>query len=268
MIGPIGVPGAGVEPGVRFLKAGQKLASEAMHRLSTGRRINAAKDAPAGLIAAEHLTAALRALDAESRAVERESSLLATREGVLAEAGETIADLRGLAVRAASTGGVTEAEAQALDAQAAGAVQAIDRAARSAAFAGRSLFDDQLTAELGRTEDAAGRSVSLADIGRGLSFGKDAGLIESVAQAAAGEITTRRGEIGARIANALEPRLRVLQEQSVRLTEARSAIMDADYARESSELFRARSLTDAAGVAVLASREARGRSVDLLRPLG
>lgn len=235
--------------GLRPLQQNQQALSDSMVRLATGNAINRAADDPAGLMAGVNLDAALRTLDAETRSLERETSVQATRDGALSSAGEMLADLKGLAVQAANTGAMSDAEREALDIEAASIVRAIEHTTNAASFAGEKLFDSGISGDVGNVsvEDGGQTSnYSLADIGRGLSLSGDAALIDQIAGQAVGDLATMRGEIGASIAYDLEPRARAIETEAANLSAARSMIMDTDYAGETAEQFRVGALAQAA----------------------
>jgi len=84
--------------------------NEILKRLATGRRINSGKDDPAGLIAATHLEAAIAALDAESRAIQRVNANANIADGHASQLSTMMSDLRGLVVASANSGALSDAE--------------------------------------------------------------------------------------------------------------------------------------------------------------
>ncbi len=244
MLTPIATHSSAAPVALRSLQQNQQALGKSMERLSTGNAINAAKDDPAKLMAGINLDAALRTLDAESRAIQRESSVLATKDAALGAAGEMIADLKGLAVQAANTGAMSDAEREALDIEAASIVRALDLTTSAASFAGEKLFDGSVADDLG-SGDEGGGDYSLADVGNGLSLSNDAELIATIADRAVSDLATMRGEIGATIANDLNHRANAIDTEMTNLAEARSQIMDTDYAKETAALNRAEMLTQA-----------------------
>lgn len=244
MITPIAAQTSAFPVALRSLEQNQQALGKSMERLATGNAINAAADDPAKLMAGINLDAALRSLDAESRAVQRESSVLSTKDAALGAAGEMIADLKGLAVQAANTGAISDAEREALDIEASSIVRALDLTTSSASFAGEKLFNGSLADDLGGGAEGGG-DYSLADVGNGLSLSSDAELIAKIADRAVSEVATMRGEIGATIANDLRHRANAIDTEMTNLADARSMIMDTDYAREAATLNRADLLTQA-----------------------
>lgn len=247
MLSPLGMPDRNLFAGLRPLRENETLRDRAMQRLATGRAINSAADDPAGLIAGLHLDAAIRALGAESRSIQREAGRLSTQDGALAAAGDMVAELQGLAVQAANTGAMSDAERQAVEVESASIVRAIEHTAGGATFGGEKLFDSSMTAELGATEtdDGSGGTATLADVGRTLTLTDNAALVAQIADQASSDIATIRGQIGATIADELQPRSRAIDAATLNLTKAHSRIVDTDYARETAALARAEILGQA-----------------------
>ncbi len=266
MMSPLGLPKPNMFAGLRPLRENESMLQRSMERLATGRMINSGRDDPAGLIAGVHLDAAIRALDAESRAIQREASYLATKDGALSAAADMAAELEGLTVQAADST-LSDAERDALEIEAASIVRAIEHTTGAASFAGEKLFDAPLTGEIGALEiEESGETTSytLADVGRGLSLRDDAETIGQIAGLASSDIATQRGEIGARIANELQPRSRAIDTEMIRLAQAHSVIVDADYARETASLMRAEVLAKASRYLVALESRNTGLALDLL----
>ena len=266
MFTPIGLPKPNLFDGLRPLRENERMLDRTMHRLATGKAINTGKDNPAGLIAGLHLDAALRALDSESRALQREASYLATKDGALAAAGDMLGELKGLSVQAADET-LSDAERRALEIESASIVRAIEHTTGAATFAGEKLFDKPITGELGAMEVEEGGEMverDLADVGRDLNVSDDPALVGQIADQAAGDLATMRGEIGARIANELVPRSRSIDTEMIRLSQARSMIVDADYALETAALMRAETLAQASRYLVALDARNTGLALDLL----
>ncbi|MBK7403735.1 MAG: flagellin [Phycisphaerales bacterium] len=249
MLAPLGTSDRNVFAGLRPLRENESLRDRTMQRLASGRAVNSAAENPAGLIAGLHLDAAIRALDAESRTLQREAGRLATQDGALSAAGDMVSELRALAVQAGNSGAMSDAERQALEVEGASIVRAIEHTAGGATFGGEKLFESALTTDTGavQVDDGSGqqKTYTLADVGRGLSLTANPGLIAQIADQAVSDIATMRGEIGAAIANDIEPRARAIDTEVVNLAQAHSDIVDADYARETATLARAQALGQA-----------------------
>jgi len=112
----------------------------AMERLSTGVRINNAKDDAAGLAITTRMTANIRGISAAIRNANDGISLTQTAEGSLSAIGDNLQRIRELAVQSANTGNSTS-DRSALNAEATQLVAEIDRVASNAAFNGIKLLD-------------------------------------------------------------------------------------------------------------------------------
>jgi flagellin len=114
--------------------------TSAMERLSSGVRINSAKDDAAGLAISTRMTANIRGLAAAIRNANDGISLTQTAEGSLISIGDNLQRIRELAVQSAnSTNNTTDRAA--LNAEAAQLVSEIDRIASNATFNSVKLLD-------------------------------------------------------------------------------------------------------------------------------
>jgi flagellin len=111
-----------------------------MERLSTGIRINNAKDDAAGLAISTRMTANIRGISAAIRNANDGISLTQTAEGSLAAIGDNLQRIRELAVQSANTGN-NSSDRSALNAEASQLVAEIDRVASNTAFNGIKLLD-------------------------------------------------------------------------------------------------------------------------------
>jgi flagellin-like hook-associated protein FlgL len=244
MLPPLGPTGRNIFAGLMPLGENERAGDRVMRRLAAGRML--AEDDPAALVAGLHIDAAIRALESESRTLQRRADLLATREGALAAASDMVSELQALATQAAGST-LSEAERQALEIEAASIVRAIEHTAGGATFAGEKLFNSTLTSGIGETEGLgpSGEPAvhALADVGRSLNIADDPALVQAIAEAAVSDLAEMRGRIGAEIAGDITPRSRAVEAALVNLAKAHSLVVDADYAREAAALMRAEILT-------------------------
>lgn len=112
-----------------------------LNRLSTGLRINAGKDDPAGLIASENLRSEMAGIRQGISNSTRASSVIATAEGALNEVSALLLDLKGLINGSANEGGLALEEIQANQLQIDSAVASINRIANSTSFEGNKLLN-------------------------------------------------------------------------------------------------------------------------------
>ena len=114
--------------------------ASSMERLSTGVRINSAKDDAAGLAISTRMTANIRGLSAAIRNANDGISLTQTAEGSLSAIQDNLQRIRELAVQASNTGN-NNSDRSALNAESAQLIQEINRVADNTAFNGIKLLD-------------------------------------------------------------------------------------------------------------------------------
>ena len=124
----------------------QAAIDSAMQRLSTGSRINNAKDDAAGQAIATRLTAEIQGLEIASRNVADGQSLVDTAEGALQETHTLLLRMREIGVQAAN-GTLSTSDNQALDAEFQQLVKEIDRIAQNTTWAGAALLNGNATGD-------------------------------------------------------------------------------------------------------------------------
>ena len=136
----------------------------AMERLSTGIRINNAKDDAAGLAISTRMTANIRGISAAIRNANDGISLTQTAEGSLTAIGDNLQRVRELAVQSSNTGNSTSDRA-AMNAESSQLIAEIDRVANNSAFNGIKLLDGSFqnqTLQVGAGNDSNDRiSISI-----------------------------------------------------------------------------------------------------------
>lgn len=212
----------------------------ALRRLATGRRINAGRDDPAGLISATELDARIAALEAESRSIERAQANANVVDGNLSQLSGMMSELRGLMVSSANTGAMSDDELAANQLQVDSLVGSIQRFTEDAigSLDGISLPDgnDALADSL---RGAAYAVSSLTSSGENHLASGNFEAAEEALTTAATAVAEARGLVGAYQKDTLETRGRSLAVEQENLLAAHSQIMDADYAQETSNLARA-----------------------------
>ena len=118
---------------------GLKLSS-AMERLSSGVRINSARDDAAGLAISTRMTAEIRGISAAIRNANDGISLTQTAEGGLQQIGDNLQRIRELAVQSANTGN-SSSDRNAMHNEASQLISEIDRVAANSKFNGTALLD-------------------------------------------------------------------------------------------------------------------------------
>ncbi|HWV13785.1 MAG TPA: flagellin [Cellvibrio sp.] len=115
----------------------------ATERLSSGQRINSAKDDAAGLAISNRMTSQVRGLDQAVRNANDGVSLIQTAEGALQETTNILQRMRELSIQAAN-GIYSNADRKTLDAEVQQLIAELDRIATSTAFNGQKLLDGSL----------------------------------------------------------------------------------------------------------------------------
>ena len=124
----------------RNLNSSQNALQTSLQRLSSGLRINSAKDDAAGLAIAERFTSQIRGLDQAVRNANDGISLAQTAEGALAESGNILQRIRELSVQSANATN-SASDRQALQSEVSQLVSELDRIASSTEFNGQKLLD-------------------------------------------------------------------------------------------------------------------------------
>lgn len=115
----------------------------ATERLSSGQRVNSAKDDAAGLAIANRMSSQVRGLDQAVRNANDGVSLIQTAEGALQESTNILQRMRELAVQA-SNGIYSDADRSTLNAESKQLKAELDRIASSTSFNGQNLLDGSL----------------------------------------------------------------------------------------------------------------------------
>lgn len=110
-------------------------------RLSTGKRINSAKDDPAGFIATEMAKSENASIRANLKTTRQYGSKLAVLDSYLASLGNLLIDIKGSVVEGANSGALSEEERNALQSQIDYALDSIDRIVRTASYQGEKLLE-------------------------------------------------------------------------------------------------------------------------------
>src|SRR3954470_4323180 len=137
--------------------------STSMARLSSGLRINSAKDDAAGLAISERFTSQIRGLNQAARNANDGISLAQTAEGALGEVGNNLQRIRELAVQSANATN-SASDRAALQSEASQLVSEINRVATQTEFNGLKLLDGSFTSQAFQVGANAGQTISVASI--------------------------------------------------------------------------------------------------------
>ena len=236
--------------------------NQAMERLSSGKRINGAKDDAAGMTVVTRMKAQITSLNQAVRNANDAISMISTYDGAADEIETILIRMRELATLA-QNGTYTSTDTANADAEYQQLEAEIDRIQSKTKFngtldiasgAGAQTYSFQIGFASNDT-----LAVGLDSLQASALFNAAVGAITSIASAATevtnidtalNRLNAGRAEAGAHI-NGLEHTLSNLMNVVQRTEEARSRIEDADFATESAALARANVLTQA-GSAMLA----------------
>ena len=181
----------------RNLGGSQELLKTSLERLSTGLRINSAKDDAAGLAISERFTAQIKGLNQGVRNANDGISLAQTAEGALGEVTNNLQRIRELAVQASNATN-TAADRTALQNEVSALVSEIDRVAQQTTFNGTKLLDGGFSGAVFQIGANAGDSITIDSISNttGAKLGSET-TYSLVATAATNAISSFATEIAA-----------------------------------------------------------------------
>ena len=236
--------------------------STAMERLSSGLRINSAKDDAAGLAISQRMTAQIKGMDQAVRNANDGISFAQTAEAALVEVTNALQRVRELAVQSAN-GTYTTSDRANLDAEAQQLLSEIGRISTQTEFNGATVFNGstrsiQVGADAGQTITISAQAALTAIGGDITTAGAASAMVTSVDNML-DAVATRRANLGA-AQSRLSSTVANLQNASEALSASRSRIQDADFASETAQLTRSQILQQA-GTAMLAQANSSPQSV-------
>ncbi len=258
--------------GRRYLNNVQNQLSTTYQRLSSGMRINSAKDDAAGLQIADRLTTQINGLNQGNRNTNDGIALAQTIEGALDETSSMLQKIRTLAVQSAN-GTNTADDRKAIDTEATALKEEITRIAKQTKFGGKTVLvgnsigsiynsgaaanngskGGKLTLQVGANKgdeisfdvanftfdgihSQAGKNTAAFNAGNLiLSTASGAKAVIDLMDAMIAKVDSQRSGLGA-IQNRLESSIRNQSNVAANQSDARSRIRDADFAEESANL--------------------------------
>jgi flagellin len=254
------------------IKVNNRLMASAMEQLSTGRRINGAKDDAAGLAVSESMTAQIRGMNMAVRNANDGISLAQTAEGAMIEISNMVQRMRELAVQAAN-GTLSSKQRDYLQLEFTALSDQIDSTVANTSWNGIKLLNgSNSSVQIQVSAMGSGTSVTvevkLADLstvssttGSGVSgsTGSTAQTTISDCDEALDLVNQARADLGA-VINRLTSAADNLGNISQNLSESRSRILDTDYAQATAELARTQ-IIQQASMAVLAQANQQPQTV-------
>jgi len=248
-----------------------------MERLSTGKRINSASDDAAGLAIDTRMTSQIRGLQQAARGANDGIALLQTADGAVAEMGNMFQRMRELSVQAQS-GTLHADDVTNLNAEFIELAKEIDRIATDTTFNNKAILatgtagavkinvgadETDVVTFTTKVMELSNATVYGADLDGTFASGntddvEDTGVIAKLDAAIKG-IASERAAYGATI-NRLEHAVDTLNASILNTQAARSQIVDADYAAETTELARTQIISQAS-TAMLSQANQQAQSV-------
>ncbi|MDH3347552.1 MAG: flagellin [Desulfobulbaceae bacterium] len=253
----------------RNLGSSQVSLNRSMQRLSSGLRVNSAKDDAAGLAISDRMTSQIRGLNQAVRNANDGISMAQTAEGALQETTNLLQRMREISVQSANDTN-TANDRNSLDAEFQQLKDEIDRISTTTAFNNQVLLSGGFdgggagTAAIFHVGANASQIISLnigtastGALGSGTFVAalsvttlSDANSAINIIDAAIANVDTIRGDLGA-VMNRLESTIANLSNVSENITASRSRILDADIAQETSAMTK-NNILQQAGVSILA----------------
>ncbi|MGZ8158324.1 MAG: flagellin N-terminal helical domain-containing protein [Methylobacter sp.] len=254
--------------------------SMSMERLSSGLRVNSAKDDAAGMAIANKMTSQIRGMTVAVRNANDGVSLAQTAESAMGTMTETMQRMRDLAVQSSNDAGMTGADKNKLQTEFKQLNDELSRIITNTEFNGKKIIngslsggiaiqvgantatDNQISIDIGNLSITISEVVA-ASIGSNASVADVLSAINQI-DAAIQSIDTSRAKLGA-VQNRFTTTIGNLQSSIENQSAARSRITDTDFAAETASLSRNQILQQA-GTAMLAQANQSGQSVlSLLR---
>ena len=272
----------------RQLSVSQTSLATAMARLSSGLRVNSAKDDAAGLAIAERMTAQVRGMSTSIRNANDGISMAQTAEGALGKVSDSLQRMRELSVQAANATN-SDSDKNSLDKEFGELAKEIQRVLGGTSFNGQHMlgadakaFQFQVGANTSSndaiditstnlTTDATITSVAGTD-----NTGAGRAVIDSTATAASiktvidnidlaiSTVSDQRAVMGASQSR-FDSVIANLQSSVENQTAARSRIMDTDFAAETANLSRSQILQQAGNAMVAQANQLPQQVLTLLR---
>jgi flagellin len=176
----------------RNLGMSQTSLTTSMQRLSSGLRVNSAKDDAAGLAISERMNTQVRGLQVASRNANDGISLAQTTEGALGKVGDMLQRMRELAVQSSNATNSAD-DRKALQAEVSQLASEIDRVAKSTNFNGTKVLDGTFSGAVFQVGANSGDNITVGALtnasAKGLanvSYGSASGTVSTVAAGSGG----------------------------------------------------------------------------------
>ncbi|WP_374420750.1 flagellin N-terminal helical domain-containing protein [Novosphingobium arvoryzae] len=253
-----------------------KMLGTAMERLSSGKRINGAKDDAAGLAIATTMTSQVRGMSQGIRNANDGISLAQTAEGALSEVSNMLQRVRELAVQSAS-GTYQSSDRTYMQSEVTALTEQISDVLTDTKFNGNTLFsttagtdvtfDIQTGSESGETITLTSAAIDGTNISATALDVTTAALASTTmdnVDLALADVNAARAGLGAG-QNRLESAINNLTGNVTNLSDARSRIEDADYSAETTAMAKAQILSQASTAMLAQANQSQQNVLSLLR---
>ncbi|MBZ8140175.1 flagellin FliC [Rubrivivax gelatinosus] len=273
----------------RNLSTSQSSLATSMQRLSSGLRVNSAKDDAAGLAIAERMNAQVRGMNVAIRNANDGISMAQTAEGALGKVGDALQRMRELAVQSRNASN-SDDDKESLDKEFGELAKEIQRVLGGTTFNGKHILgseaaslsfqvganttdDDTIvltTSDLTQATEITSIAGTYADVaGTRKSIGSaatvtDIGLVIDGIDDAINRVNSERATLGASQSR-FDAVISNLMVSSENQSAARSRIMDADFAAETANLSRAQILQQAGNAMVAQANQLPQQVLRLLQ---
>ena len=251
----------------------------AMERLSTGKRINSAKDDAAGLAIASTMTATIRGMGQAIRNANDGISFAQTAEGALGEVSNMLQRIRELAVQSAN-GTYSDTDRTNLNTEVTQLKSQITSILATTEFNGTRIFNSgstgtTYTAQAGSVSLQVGANsgdsidltfTSLSDLASGTAVDTKTNADTAITnvETMMDSVNTTRASLGAGQSR-LQSVVNNLTQNVTNLSDARSRIEDADFSAETTNLAKAQILSQAATAMLAQANQSQQNVLSLLR---
>jgi len=248
------------------LQSAQSNMANSVERLSSGLRINRARDDAAGLGIANALTQQINSADMGIRNLNDGISMVQTAEGALAQASEMAQRILALSIQGTNSS-LTDAQKKSISTEMRSLLDGIDSIQARTRFGSSTtslfnsttvtIYSSNVTTDSVSISAAALQSVSTVANSKAAALSTSVTVatntvtvatfqsITTLASTYISDLDTQRGALGA-IQNQMEYAVNNITELSANLTSARSRIIDTDYASETASLTKGQILQQAA----------------------
>jgi len=252
----------------RNLNTSQSSLATSMERLSSGLRVNSAKDDAAGLAIADRMNAQIRGMNVAIRNANDGISLAQTAEGALATMTDALQRMRELAVQAQNGSNGTSDRAN-LDTEFQQLALEVGRIATQTKFNGTAIVGASAGAQVFQVGPNGGDTLTITTttvttVAGDLTTAANASTAVGAIDTALDTINTSRASYGAAMSR-FSMAIQNLQITGENMSAARGRIMDADFAAETANLSRAQILQQAGSAMVAQANQLPNQVLALLR---